>query len=440
LVVLFDPETSSAAIDLESKFTEAALGTVQLADFRNFAHGRHHWLAKHGDRSAVLALATARNCRLASRTLELLPRSIPRALLPVPGSDVQASLAAIVTAFYITALAGRARGIDPGRPGVPAFGRRIYNLRTFHLRTRPLNRVAKMQAAAIERKAGSSVKNLKDRGQLNYWLQSYRQFVQRLHKAKFGAIVLDYDGTLCETRERERGIRAQSAAELVRIIHSGVIIGIVTGRGQSVRKDLRRELPAEVWDHILVGYYNGSDIAPLRDESRPVAGKPRNCLATIGRALRRDRSLARLCKADSRPLQISVTSKIGVPSPILWEALQRATSYGSTGATVVRSGHSFDVLAPGVSKNSLVERFAQNDDSILCIGDRGRWPGNDFAMLSGAFSLSAHEVSCDPVTCWNLAPPGQRGVAATLYYLRSLRAASGGARVTLRLPGHSGKR
>jgi ABC-type nitrate/sulfonate/bicarbonate transport system ATPase subunit len=35
--------------------TEAALTNVQAADFRHFAHGRHHWLAKRADRTAVLA-------------------------------------------------------------------------------------------------------------------------------------------------------------------------------------------------------------------------------------------------------------------------------------------------------------------------------------------------------------------------------------------------
>src|SRR5262245_37046615 len=47
LVVLHGPTTRSAAVDLESKFTEAALGNVRTADYRHFAHGRHHWLAKH---------------------------------------------------------------------------------------------------------------------------------------------------------------------------------------------------------------------------------------------------------------------------------------------------------------------------------------------------------------------------------------------------------
>ena len=58
----------SAAFDLESKLVEAGLVSVLLADYRNFAHGRHHWLAKNPD-SAVVALASKEETLLAERTL-----------------------------------------------------------------------------------------------------------------------------------------------------------------------------------------------------------------------------------------------------------------------------------------------------------------------------------------------------------------------------------
>ena len=54
-LVLHGPATRIGAIHLESNFTEAALGNLQFTDYRNFAHGRHHWLAKRGHDSAVLA-------------------------------------------------------------------------------------------------------------------------------------------------------------------------------------------------------------------------------------------------------------------------------------------------------------------------------------------------------------------------------------------------
>lgn len=71
------------------------------------------------------------------------------------------------------------------------------------------------------------------------------------------------------------------------------------------------------------------------------------------------------------------------------------------------------------------------DSRILCIGDKGRWPGNDFDLLSEPFSLSVDEVSSDPVTCWNLAPAGYRGIQATLYYLDHMRITAKGLLLNL---------
>ena len=67
-LVLHGSATRVGALDLESKFTEAAIGNLQVADYRNFAHGRHHWLAKRGDTSAVLAFVTEADQALADRT------------------------------------------------------------------------------------------------------------------------------------------------------------------------------------------------------------------------------------------------------------------------------------------------------------------------------------------------------------------------------------
>ncbi len=47
IIILYGGLTQAAVIDLESKFGEAALGNVQLLNFRNFAHGRHYWLSRY---------------------------------------------------------------------------------------------------------------------------------------------------------------------------------------------------------------------------------------------------------------------------------------------------------------------------------------------------------------------------------------------------------
>jgi hypothetical protein len=116
-VVLHGPATRVGAIDLESKFTEAALGNLQVADWRNFAHGRHHWLAKHGDDSSILALISSESEAVAERTLALIPPQVPVARLRFDGSRTAALLGSLVAALCVTWWAGMARGIDPGRPG-----------------------------------------------------------------------------------------------------------------------------------------------------------------------------------------------------------------------------------------------------------------------------------------------------------------------------------
>ena len=89
---------------------------------------------------------------------------------------------------------------------------------------------------------------------------------------------------------------------------------------------------------------------------------------------------------------------------------------------VTRSSHSIDILAPGVSKLNVISRVRElvGEAPLLTIGDRGRWPGNDYELLREPFSLTVDEVSVDRATCWNLARPGQRGPSVTLEYLRAL--------------------
>ena len=69
----------------QAHYTEAALGNLQLADYRNFAHGRHHWLAKRSRTGAVLAFISDADRTLAERTLHLIPSDIPQAYIAFDG-------------------------------------------------------------------------------------------------------------------------------------------------------------------------------------------------------------------------------------------------------------------------------------------------------------------------------------------------------------------
>ena len=432
-LVLHGSSTSVGAVDLESKFTEAALGHLQIADYRNFAHGRHHWLAKRSETSGVLAFITQADRSLAERTLRLIPPEVPQARLTFAGGPSAAALASLLAAIRITGWAGSVRGIDPGRPGVPAFGRKLYRLPL--PRPRPARRLPRLtgrETAAITRKAGVEPGRLVGLGQFDHWHEALASFRDRLHDACFAGIVLDYDGTVVDTRSRFETAEPRIAGELVRLVESGVRVAIATGRGRSVRHDLQKFLPDELWHLVLVGYYNGAEVARLDDDSAPNGCRQMSsALLPLSEALKRHPELSAGVRQEDRPFQITLQPVSFMPPERLWDIVHKVIMLtGTRDARVTRSGHSIDIVPSGVSKLNVVRRLRESIEEapVLAIGDRGRWPGNDFELLSEPFALGVDEVSVDPATCWHLGEPGQRGPAVTLDYLSALEECDGGVR------------
>lgn len=428
-LVLHGPFTRIGAIDLESKFTEAAVGHVQIADYRNFAHGRHHWLAKRSGTSAVLAFITDGDRALAERTLDLLPTNVPQARISFEGSANAVTLAGLLAALRITGWAGISRGIDPGRPGVPKFGRKLYHLPLPRpRRIEGLPRLTPRQTAAITRKAGAEPHNLAS-ADLYHWRRALAAFRNRLRQACFAGIVLDYDGTVVDTRHRFAPPEPEIAAELARVAEGGVCVAIATGRGKSVRRDLQLSLPRTLWPLVLIGYYNGAEVASLDDDSAPDGSTvPGAALRSLSEALKRHQELSASVRQEDRPLQITLQPTRPMPAGRLWDLVQHVIlANGGDDIGVTCTGHSVDVVAAGVSKLNVVRRLRKTVGGlpILVIGDRGRWPGNDHELLSEPFALGVDEISADAATCWHLGQPGQRGPTVTLEYLTALRVHDG---------------
>jgi hypothetical protein len=420
-IVLYGPQTKPGAVDIESKFSEVALSAIQAVDLRNFAHGRHVWLARRAKETSVVALVSEADRKLLESTLSLLPKKIPVLTMELPDTGWRTGLASIVASIVLAGAAGQAAGTDPGRPGVPLFGRQLYNLRAFPRRDRT-NELHTSIATAIVRKAGTPIEQLRDGGRLAWWIDAYKVFVSRLASTPISAIVLDYDGTLCAPRERYDGMSQEMAGHLIRLITAGVRVAIATGRGNSVREDLHQKLPVEFWPQVIMGYYNGGVIAPLSDSTAPKRGQPLGRLAAVASLIREDPVIANMATIECRASQLSLIPGPGCVRDELFTAVSHYVgSSGANGVEVVVSSHSLDVLAPGVSKRKVLEFVARDGEHTLAIGDCGRWPGNDYALLAHELSLSCLQVSSDPRTCWNLAPPGRRGVQGTLWYLGRLR-------------------
>jgi hypothetical protein len=404
LSILFPPMLHAAASDLESKFTEAAIGSAHLADYRQFAHGRHHWLAKKGKSTAVLALITPSVRRLAERTLELLPDSVPVARVRFADDSAVSALAALCAAIAISGFAGEARGIDPGRPGVPTFGSRIYHLRSNRERT-PKSKALRQRF--IARKSGDALHDAAPQ-----WTAALAEFSARLSRARFKSAVFDYDGTLCDVSERFTGLSEEVAHHLTMLLENDIPLGIATGRGQSVGHDLQGMLPPNLWNRVVVGYYNGFEMALLNDENVPSRGAPSREMKVLSDQLRAHPFISINATCEVRAGQISLTPALSVALEVLWEVVAGVVQEREF--TVVTSSHAVDVTPSHASKTAVVEQVRklfglQDCDAVLCIGDRGRPPGNDALLLAGPYSLSVDQVSADPQHCWNLAAPGHRG-------------------------------
>jgi fructoselysine-6-P-deglycase FrlB-like protein len=424
ILVLHGIAVHAAAVDLESKFSEAALGHVQVADFRNFAHGRHNWVAKRGETTGVLAVFSDPDRELANATLDLLPSDVPLARIHLPASGAPSRVAALIAVLHVVGSAGEAREIDPGRPQIPAFGRRIYHLHAFSKSRSPR---LSPEVTPIARKIASDPYHLTSGIVLEGWRKAHRDFVANLADTTFGSILFDYDGTLCDGRERFTGLRDEIASALKRILEAQVPIGVATGRGKSVRDELQKVLPESAWDRVFVGYYNCTDIARLTDDARPNAsGAPVGSLGTAADALSHHPIIASCATIEVRPTQVSLQAKSAASAEIVWRtALDLIQSCSDL--KIVRSSHSIDILTHAASKKALLKTLSEValPKPVLCVGDMGRWPGNDHDILASQYSLSVDEVSTATGSCWNLAPTGFRGVQATVHYLGSLNVARG---------------
>ncbi len=436
IVVLAAGWSWPAALDLESKFNEAGLGTVVCTDHRNFAHGRHHGLARRAATSGVIALSTP-DCRhIADRTLRLIPKSIPRLHLVTESADATGAIDLIGQVFQLVDEVADRHGVDPGRPRVADFGRRLYGLSSPRRRSAlPLIDVW------IQRKVSCNVWSIASDQQRNAWRDAYNTWAAHIGASRFSGVALDYDGTLCEAYERAGHPRTSVVKALTSALADGLRLGIATGRGDSVLDALRTSVPKKYHSHLVVGLYNGAIIGSLEDVEQRLADSQHSAqhgLARVAAALEESALLSVIAIVRRRHTQLTITEKKPLPVGFLYRHVAETLSR-SLGAmescSVHESGHSIDVIPRDVSKLAVVAALeAESGLGVLTIGDQGQFRGNDYAFLARTESLSVERVSTALDQCWNLARAGTRGTTALSWYLEALRpAGSSGHRLDLKL-------
>jgi len=429
-ITLYGGWGQPVAVDLESKFAEAALADIFISDYRNFGHGRHHWLAKRGKESAIIAIVTPEEEAIATKTLAILPSYIPKLMIKSDISGPLSSIDLLVKSFYLANSLGKLQEIDPGRPGVPSFGSKLYNLQYTSMFKDENGKLTTAERLAILRKTGKRSLEELSESDTSVWLKSYKKFLKNIGSTKFGALVFDYDGTLCSHDDRfKEELTEEVNKSIIKFLQKGFVIGIVTGRGRSVRKVFQKSIDKKYWENIIIGYYNGSDIGNLADNSLP------NTKIEISKSLKfiethlykyfKDKEKVSI---EPRPAQITIKVKSQKDWLLTKKIiLQVIHSLEVNDINILESSHSMDIIdmAKASKLNILKECVARTkklgiSEHCLCIGDKGQWPGNDYLLLSTPFSLSVDEVSGLPDNCWNIASGGIKNTQATLEYLHCI--------------------
>lgn len=430
LVVLHDMWCMLGAQDLEARLIEASLSNVWLADFRNFGHGRHFWTADRPDRTTLIALWTPSVDVMAEQSLALLPHTLPvkRVRIPFPGAV--GALAALAWSIHATPHWGNARQRDPGRPGVPPFGERLYEGGFPY----PSDRVADPIAAAIGRKAWGP---LPEGLSMARWRDAHDRARARFKHAAISAIVMDFDGTLIESANRYEPLEPAIGAQLCRLLEAGMWIGVATGRGDSVQTSLHAVIPEHLRERVWVGYHNGARVQRLGDNVDGLDGPPIDALFRRAcDALERELQGAGLATLRVRAYQLTLSPASGQTLESVWRAAKECLArHELDGIGVWLSSHSVDVVASACCKLHVVRQIAAlsgcDPEDVLRIGDRGAWPGNDWQLLNAPLGLSVDQCSADLESCWNFNPIGLRGTQATHFLLSRLKNEGTGMRLML---------
>lgn len=423
LLLLYSAQAKPFAVDLESKLAEAALAHVQVADLRQFAHGRHFQLAAQAP-MAVVFVTSAEEAPLAAATAQLLPPAVQQWTIELSGQREQdTAISGLMDAMFVTDAFAQAAGVDPGQPEVPDFGRAIHAIDSVSLLQSSPKVQSRLELAAF-RKEG--LQGRRERAVKPNVVAAAADYAEALTRAELKAIVCDFDGTLCRAENRFDPMAAEHVEQVSSLLRQGIVLAIATGRGGSLHGDLRKSFDRELHSAIIVGYYSGSLIARLDEPFEPPPANPafQNLWDWLQKLVYHQH-----CKPLSdiaRGGQLSIRLDSAHECVRLRAAVQHWLEHnGLRGWRAFSSGHSIDILDAETSKRNVVAYVAAQcqidpNTEILRLGDAGYEGGNDYELLSEGLSLSCERVSVDVATCWNFGASGCNQVDVTSAYLRGL--------------------
>ncbi len=409
-----------AAVDLESKLAEAGFAFTQVSDLRQFAHGRHIQLANAAAPVPVIAFVSPHEDKLWRATRAELPDQVTVMECALPANQAEAAIAGLLIVMALVEKLASLLHQDPGQPAVPDFARKIHLLDPHKLLPLPVGASPNPKLAALEASMTHDAA-----------VEAGARYVGRLRNARFAALVLDFDGTMCETSRRDEGLDERLVPTVISLLQSGLTIAYASGRGNSLYDDLRERLPPDTWPRCILGCYSASLVLPLTQPWPPTASDPQ--LDTIQQQLeslgiRAEHGF----KVSPRVAQLTIRNNKGDGVDALFTLCSTLVNR-RVGWRVFRSAHSVDILTPAAAKSAVIGRLVNelgvNPLTEVCrIGDRGEPHGNDSELLSEGSALSVDGVNADPQSCWFFGESTLGPVERAAHYLGSLVVENGWAR------------
>lgn len=423
VIIVFSPRLRPIAEDLESRFAESALLFIQLADFRSFAHGRHLWLTERSKDTALLVITEPSVGGLWQDMRAQVPDEVATFEMPLNGSTPADLIAGLLGGMHLVSKVANAAGKNIAKPTISDLGRKLYYAKLGELVPPPEEEEIRGEHSKYE-VLGARWPSRRSSGKIR---RARLEAETSLESQKFRAVVFDYDGTLCSSNAVDTPPTEEICAHIRRLAEAGVMIGIASGRGGSIAERFEVIFEKAIWPKIRLGLYNGGWIGELGHRP-PTQSGLNDFLIHAKRVVTGLKSSGVPIHVirENPPYQLSVRFQNGVSTQDMWFVVADAMKQsGLETGTILRSKHSVDILASGVSKSHVVANIVQRDRidpyEIITMGDLGAWPGNDASLLQHRFSLSVDLPSRRLDRGWKLAPRFKRDVDATLWYLNRMQ-------------------
>lgn len=428
IIIMHDPRCQTLATLIETSLWETGIAPVQRTDFRNFAHGRHVWAARHPSKMLMLALTAAESRAVWQPIAAALPGDIRAGSLDLGHAGRFRTAVSVIEGLVLINALGERSQTDPGKPGRGPFAGAIYD-------DAALSDLAVAFTSNVVHKSRAIQFNDEERCREEAVHCAGRDWKVSLSAAAIGGVVMDYDGTIVTTEERLSPPSSAIIGEIIRLLDAGIAVGFATGRGGSAGEMLRSVLPERVHDYVLMGYYNGSHIRPLSVDIQLEPPPFHSAIETIGAWIEGSGLIRLGATFKHGPVQVTIGRDDVLAPELFLQSLRRHPDVANGSVVVTQSHHSYDLYPSGTSKRAVIEAvqagMADNVLKVLALGDSGSALGNDHDLLSQQPSISVDSVCGDLDGCWTIFGHDAKGPSALLRILEALTVESGVARLHL---------